>query len=318
MDHSGEIISGSYDDLGPTQALQPQKLSKGDLFRVLNESIPLNEYHIPEYVYRADLIPQNYGEYPQKYKQQLLEAAAMPITFDHGYPALGETTPFWEQMPAEGHEAYNAFMVYLELPEKSNHDNPIRLLPMISQIIKRPLSEIVDWCHTFYWHYRSRAYDLFLIACHRKQREQRLMSIEGHHFKMAETFLNKINDIVVHKLDAAIMEIKSPNDDGTGELQELRTKELVDMVEKLVKIQRISVGLPANGTTQIISEGPRHGTINDHLKAVAKDSAGEVSSTPRPPEMDKLLESTEDILLIQDLIVKHQENSKSQPQPRHT
>lgn len=278
---------------------------KGELFRLLNAQIPLNEYHIPEYIYRADLIPPNLNDYPAKVRNQFCEAATLHITFDHGYPAILETKPFWEQLPSEPYDAFNAFMVYLELPEKSNHQNPIRILPMIATLVGQPIEVVTEWCHMFYWHYRSRSYDLFIIACHRKQREQRIMSIEGKHFKQAEEYLEKVDKIIRTKLDLAINAIGSKDDDGS-ELDDIKLKEVVDIFERLAKIQRISVGLPANGATQI-DTGLRHATINDELKQVVKDSVGEATTaTRRPAEMDKLLDNPEDLARIQDLITRHQ------------
>lgn len=285
----------------------PQTMTKGQLFRLLNQQIPLNEYQIPEYIYRADLIPENLGEMSPTLRNKFLEGAALPITFDHGYPALEETTPFWEKLPAESEDAFNAFMVYLEMPEKSQHENPVRLLPMIAEVTKVALGKVTEWCHMFYWHYRSRAYDLFLIVCHRKQREQRLMSIEGKHFQMAEKYLDKVGTILGYKLDSAISELGAAASEGGGELDELRIKDLTDIVEKLVKIQRISVGLPANGTTQIQSEGMRFATTNDQLKNIAKENSGTQTTSMRPPEMDKLLANPDDLAMMQDLIVRTQE-----------
>jgi hypothetical protein len=276
--------------------------TKGDVFRILNQSIPQNQFHLPDHIYRADLVPEDVLNYSPKDRLLVLDSASLLISFDHGYPAVNGSAPMWEQMTGEPEDAYACYTAYLELPEKSNSDNPIRMLPMISTLTKIPLSTIVDWCHMFYWHWRSRAYDLFLVACHRQQRTQRMMSIEGAHFKFAEDMLAKVIKVASHKLDRDIKRLGEDNDADTED----KTKDLVDMAVKLVQVQRISVGLPANG---IISgalqlDGPRHTTASETFKHIAKEGAGEDAPTARSQEMDALLESPDDLSKIQELMIK--------------
>jgi hypothetical protein len=276
--------------------------SKGDIFRILNQNIPLNNYHLPDHIYRADLVGQDVLSLSVKDKALVLESASMPITFDHGYPAINETTPMWEQLPCEPADAYNAYMVYLELPEKSQHDNPIRLLPLISTVTKIALKTITDWCHMYYWHWRARAYDLFLIAAHRKQREQRIMSIEGAHFKQADELLQKVQVLANRKLD---QEINAYADDPDAQT-ESKLRDIIGMAKELIQIQRISVGLPANGISNINMQldGPRHTTAGETFKHIAKESAGEDTPGQRSAEMDTLLANPDDLSAVQELMIK--------------
>lgn len=274
-------------------------VERGKLFEVLNKQLAINQYHLPDYIFRADLVPLNFVEYPPEQRLNILNGAAIQLSFVHGYPALNETLPFWEQLPSEPHDAYNAFMIYLEFPEKSNHDNPVRMLPMIAEVTKIPLEDIAAYSHIYYWHQRAKAYDLFIVACHRKQREFRIMSIEGAHFKMADEMLAKIQKIASKKLDEAMDE----------EGDDTKLKDVIDMAHKLVQIQRISVGLAANGNQQI-DMGPRHAPASDHMASIAKDETSHVS-TSRPIEMDKLLADESDLASIQDLIVRI--NSPKEP-----
>lgn len=271
-------------------------VARGELFEQLNQSLQLNQYALPDYFFRADLIPLDIGSYDAKDKMQFLDGASTQITMDKGYPAQDRGgTPFWEQLPAEPADAYNAYMVWLELPEKSSHDNPVRMLPMIAEITQIPIEDITAYYNIFYWQYRSRAYDLFIIACHRKQREARIMTIEGHHFKMADELLRKVQVFANAKIDAAISE---PDSDDT------KLKDLVDMASKLVDIQRKSVGLSVNGNQQIDVNMPRHASAENIMSAVAKESQNTTQQLMRPAEMDALLASPDDLSAIQDLIVR--------------
>jgi hypothetical protein len=285
-------------------------MTKGEVFRVLNSKISLNGYRLPDHIYRADLIPEDVLEFSPKDRQLHLDAASMIVSFEHGYPAINQNQPMWEQLPSETDDAYGAYLAFLELPEKSNSDNPIRLLPIISTLTKRSLSEITDWCHMFYWHWRARAYDLFLVACHRKQREQRIMSIEGQHFKMAENMLNKVINIATRKLDKEIVDLEDPDVDT-----ETKLKDLVDMSMKLVQIQRISVGLSANGNDKLTLEmnGPRHSTAAETFKHIAVEGSGDDGPSQRSAEMDALLDSPEELSTIQELMIKLHNPSHTLP-----
>lgn len=281
------------------------------VFRQLNMGLPLNEFKLPDHIYRADLIPLDIQSKPYEERRDILEAASIFLTFEHGYPAIDETTPLWERLPAESLNAYNAFVVFLELPETTSNENPIRLLPHIATLTQISLETIVEWCHTYYWHWRARAHDLFLIACHRKQREQRIMSIEGKHFSMAEKALNKINTLVEMKLDR---ELRDMEDDPNAET-ETKLKDLVDMANKLVGIQRVSVGLPSTGpsTVNLQLDGPRHTTAADSFKHIAKEGSGEETTSQRPAEMDALLANPDDLSRVQELLIRVQAPDAQMP-----
>lgn len=276
--------------------------TKADVFRSLNSNLPLNDYHLPDFIYRADLIPAELfsSMYTHSDRKDMLSAATVRLTFDHGYPAINETSPFWEQLPLESPDAFNAFMVFLELPDKSNHENPIRLLPHIAAITGLDISRITEYAHVYYWHWRSRAYDLFIVASHRKQREQRIISIEGHHFTMAEKLLGSIIQLAEGKLKKALAHV----DDEDYE-DDTKLRDLIAIADTLVKVQRISVGLPSNGTSSLtLNEGTRHSNASDTFKDIAKTSSGEEATTRRSDEMDSLLASPEDLAMVQNMMTR--------------
>lgn len=289
-----------------TNAVDAMPISlKANIFRQINRDIPLSDYGIPQYIYRADIIPSNLENMESKHRLQMLNAATLNVAFDQGFPAVevnadtGVSVPLWEKLPGESIDAFNAFMVYLELPEKSNHENPVRLLPMIASVVGKSIEEIVSYFHIYYWHFRSRAYDLFLVACHRIQREQRLMSIEGSHFKMAETLLTKINTIAEVKLDQTIGALSDPE----GDTSDVKLKDLIDMVDKLVKVQRISVGLPAAGPQAGDVPVP-HAPVSDTFRKIASDSQIREVKSNRSAEMDRILANPDDLAQMQDLVIR--------------
>jgi hypothetical protein len=291
-------------------------LTKGQVFKILSEGIPFNSYQLPDYIYRADLIPQELFTHREKERSLILDSATLPITFEHGYPSITHPNtnaphPLWERLPAESEDAFAVFMSFLELPEKSNGTNPIRLLPLIAEITSRPLTQIAEWCHVFFWHARSRAYDLFLLAALRKQREQRMMTIEGHHFTLAEGFLNKVQQLADKKLDKELRELDEDPDADT----ETKLSDLIKIADTLVSIQRVAIGLPKAGPERLHVEmdGPRHTTVAETFKHIAKEGAGVEAPSRRSTEMDTLLSSQEDLTAIQSLLIRVQRPTHQLP-----
>lgn len=283
--------------------------TKGEVFKSINSSIPLNNFHLPDYIYRADLIGTDLLQLTQKDRALILDSASIPISFEHGYPAIYETQPFWEQLPCEDADAYSSFIQFLELPAKTLSENPIRLLPMIATVTGNSLEDVTEWCHIYYWHWRARAYDLFLIACHRKQREQRIMTIEGNHFRQADILLDKITTIATIKLDRELRDLK---DDEEAET-ETKLRDLISMAKDLMGIQRVSLGLPSAGpaAADVKDTQPRHSTVTDTFRYIANEGAGEQATSSRTVEVDQLLASPDDLSTIQELMVRLQ-------RPNHT
>lgn len=280
------------------------RITKGEVFRQLQQRQILNDFGVPEFIYRADLIPVDLLQLDLAERKDILDAAIVPISFEYGYPSTIDAIPLWERLPGEAQNAYDAFCLALDLPEVSKTEHPVRLLPIIAPLLKVSLDQVAEYCHVYYWHIRFRAYDLFLAACHRKQREQRIMSIEGKHFRFAEKYLNKLDTVVEAKLNSAIDAIS--NEDENGELAELKLKDLIDMVEKLTRIQRISVGLPANGndTSPSRDVGGRFQDVSDSYKEIAAHASPAKKSDTRSADMDALLQSPEELAAVQDLLIK--------------
>lgn len=287
--------------------IEISKISKGNIFRRLNSSLELSEYGLPDYLYRSDLIPTDLFYRTPEVRNELLTSSIIPITWDHGYPATDDATPLWEQLPGEPREAYDVYLKYLELPQASNSNNPVRMLPLLAQATGISYEQLSEYSHMYYWRFRFRAYDLFLIVCHQKQREQRIMSIEGRHYSLAEKYLNKVDKILEARLEHDIQELVGGGDDGESSIHyDLKLKDLVDIVQKLTTIQRVSVGLPANGNDQ--SErallGAKNQTVDDSFREIASHATPAKRANARPASMDALLADPKALEMAQQLILQ--------------
>lgn len=307
---SGEVISPRAPLFGPLRSLDPYRLnSHWQLIEQLTGSLPLNEYDLPVFIYRADMLdyvqiantllaastgttadPQiatttSFGpaQHPADSMQDIqasLEAATLPLTYDEGYPVLPSGVPFWSQMEFESVEAYKAFISYLEL-------GGVR---QISNLISYEIDEVREYFHTYYWSFRVKAFDLYRVAHHQKVKLQRMLSTEDNHFKMAEKLITKVQTY----LEGMILDDEN-----------ISPEKAINMLEKLVKIQRISAGLPANGESKE-TDGSRRtvapvNVIMQQISAGAGTGARKVDS-----DVDLLLEDPDAVDLAQELIIKMQ------------
>lgn len=287
---------------------QPQvtKMSKADVFKQLNSTLSHNDFGIPDFIYRADLISNDLYDLPYVQRNDILEGAIIPISWEHGYPSTPFHTPIWEQLPAEPLDAYNAFIQYLELPQSSESNNPIRMLPLMAQALGVSIQDLSDYSHMYYWKVRFRAYDLFLIACHQKQREQRIMTIEGKHYTMADKLLGQVDTLVNKKLQHTLSQLNDP-DSAEDAYADLKLKDLVDAIAKLTQIQRISVGLPANGNDSSnpnFGVGGRFQSSDDAVKEIAAHSTPQRKADTRSTQMNHLLANPDDLMAAQELIIR--------------
>lgn len=284
---------------GPFKAIDLSKPpSKKGLIQGLTLQIPLNELDLPLYIYRPDMLDEayiydvltRYTDGEEKRDQGvgelteasgMLDAAGITLTYGDGYPVLPNGKPFWEQFDFETADAYDMFMSYLQLDG----------LRKLSELTSYPMHFLQEFYHTHYWVARARAFDLFRVANSQRQRLNRLLSTEDKHYKLAEKVLEKLGKYF-EGLDA---------DDLADELT---PDKAVAMLEKLVGVQRISIGLTKGGESKE-KEGLR--TV-EHTAALVHQATG-VSTTAKDAvdeSFEDLLDDPESIALAQDLILKRQ------------
>lgn len=256
-------------------------------FREAAQRIPLNEYGLPKYLYRADLIPEELPSYPAEEQIPILNAATIDLTYREGFPTYYSGLAMWSPMPYEPEESYSAFVAYLGLAERygvrslevlagptllqdlshtqgDHWDTGVDTSPSVNRSqpttalrgegdgspahgVGLTLDQLLDF-HTYYfWSARAKAYDLFQLVAHKKLRERRILSTTNAHFLEAEKLLGRVYDYF-HEID--------PETGKPIWVEELTPKVAMEMMEKLVKIQRVSIGLPAHG----LANGEQEGT----------------------------------------------------------
>ncbi len=331
---------------GPIRSLDPHKLdTKAHLFEQLNASLPLNELNLPNFIYRPDMLDHTMiqrallafrdqaptstttnsqgadssEEEPDLFSDTILsslvldqpgstttairvspetrfqgiqdiqsqmEAAMIHLEYHEGFPALPDGTPFWERLATEPENAFDAFFSYIEAgPTRKRKD-----------LIAYPTEQVNEWFHIYFWTYRVKAFELFKVVDANKRRVFRMLQTEDSHFKQAEKLLTK----VTATLDGYTAE----------EWKDVGIERLIGALEKLVKVQRISAGLSANGGAiepEDLKRAPSTQVIVNQI----------VENTPetqknREDDLDLLVDSPESVEMAQQLIISTQANRNPQ------
>lgn len=286
---------------GPLKNVQASQINATfQLIEQLTTSIPLNEYKLPLFIYRPDMLdhtfvakslaaggqsttPTSVGP-AQRAGDGLeeldahLNAAVVPLTYNEGYPVTPAGIPFWSKLEFEPQSAYDAFIEYLELGGARQ----------ISSLQAFDLDEVREFFHMFYWTFRVKAFDLYKVAHHQQQKLQRMLSTEDNHYIMAQQLVNRVYNYL-----------------QTTDLNEetITPDKAVAMLEKLVKVQRISVGLPANGESKENTGNNRQVTpVNVIMQQISQTN--EATTDNQTNGIDLLLENPDSVDLAQQLIIR--------------
>jgi len=208
--------------------------------KIAQKLLPLNGFGLPEGFYRPDTLmnllsieaDSDGNINPDILTDPArLQSAYVRLNYTEGFPALPSGRPFWAQLDFESSEAFASFEIYTAQKVRQ-----VYFMPEICKVLAPDLKHLqpqdfLEYFHTNYWHYRSRSYDLFDEAVRRKERHRRAINVQDEHFRIADKLLRQIEPLFE---DPEFLGDVSPKVAG-------------DLLSKLVTIQRISIGLPANG-----------------------------------------------------------------------
>lgn len=209
----------------PTNTLLlPTPSTRGEKIRHLSRTIPTNDFGLPLYYIRSDLLDWTQIEAYGYVTRGSVEVASEILSYEEGYPCQKTGSPWWISLKHEPYQAYLLFQRFLELAETEG----ARLLDTLALQEQVPLDHLRELSLEYYWSARARAYDLFIVAAEAKKREVRTRKTENTHFEMASGILDK----VVTRIN-----------DEPDLIQKMDAKDLFDLFEQMVKVQRLSLGL---------------------------------------------------------------------------
>ena len=259
----------------------PEGATRGDAIVILQKDVPNNEYGLPTFFYRGDHFPFDLSTM----SSDDAEMAAVPLDYSDGYPTYDGGRIFWEQLP---HEPFADFLLFQRFIDQAE-DLGLRQLQILSMSEKTPLQKISTLAKEYYWQTRARAFDLFQIAADKKRRELRARKTENAHFVQAE----------------GLVKVLMTKFEDENWINGLSAKEALDALADLFKIQRISLGLSANGNAGPASDNPNAGASAELImRQITKSVAQGDDSVSLTPDLQALLMDSEFGMKAQELIFR--------------
>ena len=157
-----------------------EKVSPEDrsaVFLRINQEVPRSSTGFPEFIFRADEIPVDFDSLSAREQHECLSSATMPLSFHEGYPTLVTGLPFWEQLPYEPAQAFDAFVSYLSLPMNDLPARRVWELRSLEVYRGMDIETLTSLATIYYWVDRARAYDLFVQINHRLTQSRRIMEL---------------------------------------------------------------------------------------------------------------------------------------------
>ena len=291
-----------------------RNLTREEVFRQVSTNAPNNEYGLPVFIYRPDLVPAEILEMNEDERAQILTTATIDVVYDEGYPTFTNGMAFWSQMDFEPGDAYDLFRAYLEMGTTYGARRLEDLFfdlhsgdqtPSVKAAINNgSLRKILKDCFTVYnWTSRCKAYDLFQVAAHHKLRERRIISTTDRHFLEAEKLFTKV---------MSYFNDTTPDEDGKTWIDKLDPKVAMDMIVKLSTMQRQSLGLSQHNphTGDDVS---KHADVSVVLRqtAAAAQDPGAMASGANDGDLSVLLNDPALAGMAQELIIKVGEGKRN-------
>lgn len=313
----------------------PDQCSLSDAVHFLSRTIPANEFGLPVYFLRSDLLGAALsGPY---ITQEDVDAASVGLFYTDGYPTLPTGSSFWSQLPHEPKIAHLAFTKYLEQGEL---DGIRQLDTLFIELSNDPrFSTILDAHQNQYQNagathadtdadYEDEDDDVGstklegsgyglglqgLVSLYRqyywssRARAYDLFVVAAEQ-KRREHRIRKMENRHFIQAEQMFEQLLEKFQDPEW-IEELNAKEAIEALETLVKIQRLSVGLTgqhASSNAGNVTAGRKGVTAEYIMRQVAQGTAstsGE-GADRFTNKLQALLADPSQGMLIQEAILK--------------
>lgn len=256
-------------------------ISHGESIAELSKSIPNNEFGLPIFFYRSDLIPHS----ETQIEQSTLDNAAVKLSYIEGYPTLPEGQAFWGQLLWEPANLHLLFQRFVDM----GYIHGIRQLDLLAREEKVDLQLLRAAHGEYYWTARARAHDLFVAAAEQKKREHRIRTAENSAFlqstKMYEQIIKKFDD--------------------PAWIEGLEPMEALEALETIIKLQRQALGLSSNARSAAGTDPNRAASTEFIMRTLTKNvGLSDRSAGAMQEQLDILLSDPEAGMQAQELILR--------------
>lgn len=268
--------------LGADVMVFDEDATRGDIIYSLSQHIPQNEFGLPEFFIRSDLISG------YQVAEDEIDAASVGLNYFEGFPTLPNGAAFWNQLPHEPQKSFELFVAYLDQVAEIG----IRQLDMLAAAKGESLENIAELSKEFYWTSRARAYDMFIVAAEAKKRQHRIRKMENTHFEKTQALFDQLLSRFI-------------NDGEDSWIDELDAKEAIEVLETLVKIQRMSVGLTGQHASSTAREFTDGESSQDMLRKIAQNAGANHSTADKfASQLQALLSDPNEGAVIQAAVIK--------------
>lgn len=245
------------------------------------------------------------NEAEELYQRQLaqydkdLKAAYVMLDYSEGYPTL-DGMPFWFQFPFEPSDAYALFEAYLsQYKTGARQLHQVLDAPLLNTLkVKPTISQLEELFHTYNWSLRAKAADMFFAAHRRKERERRAMDTEDAHYAVAARLMSLCDTYLA--------------ENGEELIETMTPKAFIEFLKTATTLQRISVGLNANGPGS--DDKTPHGVSTEVImRTIAdKNAPGELATidenganiATKEDKLAKILQNPELTSMAQEIIIR--------------
>lgn len=270
------IIPGNVEGPINTHGLNLSKVeTRIDLVKEATRILPTNEFNLPTYIYRTDLLTVEVAKRPEML-EGMLEGARIFLEYHHGFPTLKDDQPFWAQLEWEPKAAHEAFLHYLELEGGRTLGKIIHIAPDL----------VKQYYHMYYWSQRALAYDMYQVAHHDRLRHQRIFEVEDTHWKASKELFARLNTAL-----------------SGADLKDMEADKLVKMLKTAVDIQRLAAGLNVSGTQKPDENGAKSPSVEITMRQIAQNNGAKPT---QEAELDfaAVYDDPEALKAAQSLIIK--------------
>lgn len=266
-------------DWSQQRVLLPVGATKDVAVQVLTKTLPRNEYGLPTGFIRSDLLPYDLG----LLCQGDVDAAVVKLDYAEGYPTTPKGALFWSCLDHEPPQAYGLFQKFLDQP----NDIGIRQLEVLAQMQNYDLGKIMEYYREFHWSVRAKSFDLFQVAADKKRREFRIRNTENKHFLSAERLVEEL----------------MPFFNDPDWINNLSPLEAIEVFEKLVKIQRLSLGLTGQNSSSFAAPGGGE-TVEVIMRQLIGQGGGNGQTGEMGADLAALMADPEFGMKAQELIIR--------------
>lgn len=293
---------------------------RSNVIRGAARFLPHTQEGLPAGFFRADMIPPEVTPNEAKLPSTT-DAAFVPLNYQEGFPALPDGRPFWHKLDYEPPIAFAAFELYTELAKEGpRHLAMLLHSPELQRLYGDDLTlPFLQELHAlYYWKDRSRAFDLYQEAAYRHIRTRRAQSMEDYHYVQSESLLQRVMTAI--------------NSEETFNIMKNDPQLLLSAMEKLVKIQRVSVGLPSTAPAESLKGGADGGATSNFemiLRQVAQKNVSPETNSANTTvdESGRVIPTTDNLLRgalndpksaqqLQEIIIRMSTSHGATKQPR--